>query len=335
MKGILVGVGGRGRHWIKVCRDFGGVELLAFVEPSAENRQRASSEFSIAADKFHNSLGDALKTQKADFVLDVTPPAAHEQIALAAFGAGLHVLGEKPISSSIAAAQRMIDASRKAKRRHMITQNYRFGASCRTVKRLVSSDVVGKPGQLDIVFYMPWADIPGSHYVTEPYMFLNDMCIHHFDMLRCVLGIDPVSVQCTTWNQPWGWHKGDACHLALFKFDNGLVATHQAIGCSLGKKTTWNGDWRVEGPRGSLQWQNEKIFVTHDHRTDTKRSEEIPLDTPKFTGEKAILSEFISAVKEDRDPECSGADNLKSLSMALAAVKSAQEKREVKLSEAK
>jgi predicted dehydrogenase len=243
------------------------------------------------------------------------------------------VLGEKPISDSHASAQRMVEAAFNAKCRHMITQNYRFGSVPRTTRRLVQADTVGQPGQLDVSFYMSWADAPGSHYVTQPYMFLMDMSIHHFDMMRYVLGADPVSVQCTSWNQPWGWHKGDACHIALFKFPNGLVATHRAIGCSTGKKTSWNGDWRIEGPKGSITWEKDKIFVVHDHRTDLKKNEEVPVDALKFTGEKATLNEFISAIKENRQPECSGEDNIKSLAMALGAVKSAKEGREVKLSE--
>ncbi|HYF51920.1 MAG TPA: Gfo/Idh/MocA family oxidoreductase, partial [Planctomycetota bacterium] len=187
MKAIVVGLGGRGRHWVRVCRDFGSVELVAFVEPAANIKKLAVTELGIAENAIYGSLTEAIKAHKADFVIDVTPPAVHEAVALSAFENGLHVLGEKPISSSVAAARRMIEASKRAGRRHMITQNYRFGAVPRTTRRLVKEGIVGKPGQLDVTFYMPWADLAGSHYVTEPYMFLNDMCIHHFDMMRSIL----------------------------------------------------------------------------------------------------------------------------------------------------
>ena len=333
MKAILVGLGGRGRHWVRVCRDFGTVELVAYVEPAANIRKLAITELAIAENTIHASLAEAIKAHKADFVIDVTPPAAHETVALAAFENGLHVLGEKPISSSVAVARRMIEASRRAGRRHMITQNYRFGAVPRTTRRLINDGIIGKPGQLDVTFYMPWADMAGSHYVTEPYMFLNDMCIHHFDMMRYILGADPASVHCITWNHPWGWHKGDACHVAHFGFSDGLHATHTGLGCSVGKTTSWNGNWRLEGPQGSLSWEADKIIVVQGHRTEKKVNGEQPLDQLPYVGEKAILAEFLKALKENREPECSGEDNLKSLSMALAAIKSAQEKREVRLAE--
>jgi predicted dehydrogenase len=60
--------------------------------------------------------------------MDVTPPAVHHQIAEKAFAHGLHVLGEKPLSDDYATAKRVVEAGAQAGVKHMITQNYRFGA---------------------------------------------------------------------------------------------------------------------------------------------------------------------------------------------------------------
>jgi predicted dehydrogenase len=48
---------------------------------------------------------------------------------------------------------------------------------------------------------------------------------------------------------------------------------------------------------------------------------------------QAILDEFFSAIKEDRQPECNAQDNLKSLAMVFAAIQSTKEGRKVQLSE--
>lgn len=48
---------------------------------------------------------------------------------------------------------------------------------------------------------------------------------------------------------------------------------------------------------------------------------------------KAIVVEFLAAIRENRTPECSGRDNLRSLVMVFAAIRSAQEGRWVELSE--
>ncbi len=325
LKAILCGLGGRGRHWLQACRDYGGVDLAAVVEPAPANRQRALTELAVPGDLLFEDLTSAAGAVEADFVVDVTPPAVHESIALGAFQAGLHLLGEKPLSDDFAAARRIVEAGRRAGRRHMITQNYRFNGLPRTTRRLLDEGLIGGCAQLDVSLYVNWADNPGSHYVTEPWMFLTDMGIHHFDMMRYTLGLEPLSVRAVTWNLPWGWHRGDACQLVLFRFEGGVVATHRGIGCTVGHVPAGhNGEWRYEGPAGTLTWEGSRLFRTHSHRADPAVREEVRLDPAGPEGRHPVLHEFASALKEDREPECSAADNLKSMAMVFGAVASAR-----------
>ncbi len=64
------------------------------------------------------------------------------------------------------------------------------------------------------------------------------------------------------------------------------------------------------------------------------RREEVPLKAIVPDKVKAsVLDEFISALKEEREPECSGRDNLKTMAMTFAAFESARNGRRVSLSE--
>lgn len=333
MNCILTGLGGRGLHWLSAVRAYDGVEAVAFVEPFEGSAQRAINDHGVPADRIFKTLDEAIAAAPdAEFVLDVTPPKVHREVAEKAFKAGLHVLGEKPLSESYADALAVVAAGKAANRVHMITQNYRFGSQPRTAARLVREGLIGQPGQCDIQFYMPWADMAGTHYVTEPYMLINDMMVHHFDLLRYTVGESPVSVQAMTWNQPWGWHAGDACHVILFEFASGLRATHTCVGCAVGSQTQWNGDWRIEGPNGSLNLSKDGILYSHLHRTAEKVERKIEGDEVP-AGEKAILDEFVSAIQNGGQPECNAEDNLQSLAMVFAAIKSAKEGRKVVLSE--
>ena len=234
-KGILTGLGGRGLFWHSIVRQRTDCQLVAFVEPLEANRQRAVQQ-GIPAEAIFPSLDDALAKVTAEFILDVTPPAVHHVIAQKAFDKGLHVVGEKPLSDNFAIATKMVEAGKKAGVRHMITQNYRFTPAPRATRTALAENMIGQPGQCDVQFYMSWADFPGSHYVTEPYMLINDMMVHHFDMMRYVLGADPVAVQAITWNHPWGWHKGDGAHAIVFEFPKGLWVTHVSVGCAVGER---------------------------------------------------------------------------------------------------
>ncbi len=333
MKAILTGLGGQGLSWLGDIRRRDDVEIVAFVEPFEASISRAVEKHGVPREAIFPSLDEAIKNVQADFVLDVTPPAVHHEVAFKAFDAGLHVLGEKPLSDNFQIAKDVVLAGQKAGVKHMITQNYRFGDQPRTTRKVLDEGLIGQPGQADIRFYMPWADNPGSHYVTQPFMLINDMMIHHFDLLRYVLNQDPETVQAITWNQPWGWHAGDAAHAIVFKYPSGLVATHVALACDNGHQTTYNGDWHIAGPLGSLDWQKDGTFYWHQHRTDNpvvnQRVEHLPVP-PQRT---AMVDEFFAAIRENREPECSAQDNLKSLAMVFGAIQSSKEGRVVQLSE--
>lgn len=333
MKAILTGLGGRGLYWLGNLRRRDDVEIAAFVEPFQGSIDRAVNEYGVARDTIFPSLDEAIRNAGADFVIDVTPPSVHHEVALKAFENGLHVIGEKPLSDNFSLAKQVAEAGTKAGVKHMITQNYRFGAQPRTSRKVLEDGLIGQPGQCDIRFYMPWADLPGTHYVTQPFMLINDMMVHHFDLLRYVLNDDPQSVHAITWNQPWGWHAGDACHAIVFRYASGLVATHITLGCDTGRQTTYNGDWHIAGPNGSLDWQMDATFYSHQHRAahPVVNQPIEHLQVPR--AEDAMLDEFFSAIRENREPECSANDNLKSLAMVFGAIQSSKEGRAIQLDE--
>jgi len=333
MKAILTGLGGQGLSWLGDIRKRDDVEIVAFVEPFEASISRAIEKHDVPREAIFPSLDDAIKSTQADFVLDVTPPAVHHEVALKAFAAGLHVLGEKPLSDNFETAKMVAAEGTKAGVKHMITQNYRFGDQPRTSRKVLDEGKIGKPGQADVRFYMPWADGPGSHYVTEPFMMINDMMVHHFDLMRYVLNDDPISVQAITWNQPWGWHAGDACHVVVFKYASGLITTHTALACDVGRQTSWNGDWHIAGPQGSIDWQKDGTSYSHQYRTENPVTNERIEHLQVPPARMAIVDEFFAAIKENREPECSAQDNLKSLAMVFGAIQSSIEGRVVQMSE--
>lgn len=109
-----------------------------------------------------------------------------------------------------------------------------------------------------------------------------------------------------------------------------MAATHVACGCAVGSQTGRNGNWRIEGPEGSIDWQENSLWHTYPHRTSSPVREEI-FPTPQAQAEQAILNEFLSAIGESRLPECSAEDNLMSLAMTFGAMESAKTGRRMDL----
>src|SRR5687767_9631638 len=108
-KCIVTGLGGRGSYWVKQAQAREDVEVVGYVEPAEANRQRAVRDMGVPEASIYNSLDDAIARVQADFIIDVTPPAVHHEVAEKAFAAGLHVLGEKPLSDNFENARKTVE----------------------------------------------------------------------------------------------------------------------------------------------------------------------------------------------------------------------------------
>jgi Predicted dehydrogenases and related proteins len=97
--------------------------------------------------------------------------------------------------------------------------------------------------------------------------------------------------------------------------------------------TDWQGEWRIEGEKGSLTWDGKQLLYARSFPDDQATAREIPLDALPYTDTKAVLVEFVSAVREGREPECSARDNLRTLAMVFGAIESARRQQWVELAE--
>ncbi len=331
MRCIVVGLGGRGKHWVQVCQEMDIVEIAAGVDPMPERRNEVMQKFGLSESQLFPSLEEALRGVEADFILDVTPPSQREHIAEVGLGNGLPILAEKAMGEDWAMAKRIAALAKSSGLTYMVAQNYRFGALPRTTRRLLDEGFLGVVNTVVVGFHRPWG--MGAHYVEIPYALLIEMAVHHFDTMRYVLNRDAVRVWAHTWNAPWGWHKGDVGHTAVFEFEGGIIATHHALGCSVGKADHWQGQWRIDGESGSLTWEDGKLVYGRSLPPEEAKVEELPLDKLELVDTKAVLAEFVSAVKEKREPECSASDNLKTLAMVFGAIESAKRKTWVEIAE--
>jgi predicted dehydrogenase len=142
------------------------------------------------------------------------------------------------------------------------------------------------------------------------------MAIHAFDSARFVLGAEPVSAYCETHNPPWSWYAGDAAATAVFAMDNGARYTYTGSWCSPGVPTSWNGEWRLSAEHGSARWDGEQDPVSD--------ADPGPSAGPPGTGIAGALRVFTDAVRTGAVPMGEVHENVPSLAMVEAAVRSAQ-----------
>ena len=103
-----------------------------------------------------------------------------------------------------------------------------------------------------------------------PSPLILDMSIHHFDLARYMTGLDPVSVYAHEFNPHGSWTQGDDAASCIFEMTNGVIFTYRGSWCAEGCPTSWNGDWRFVGDRGTSML-TEKCVRTAQRSAGTKQ----------------------------------------------------------------
>ena len=325
---VQVGMGNWGENWgTRVLQQSGDVELVACVDLDAGTLEQARQLLNLPAERCFLILESALASVEADAVLITASLPAHVPLALASLNAGKHVLLEKPFAPTVAEAQQVVETAAQRSRVLMISQNYRFFPAVRAVTALVREGTLGSIGTVSIDFrrYKNAAVPEGQPYYQVWQPLLVDMAIHHFDLMRIVLGQEPSQITCQVWNPPWSKYVDPAAAAATITFDSGAVVSYRGSWVSPGPKTCWSGEWDIECTRGEIVWTSRGDTASDQVtvRPLGKRTRRVKLPEIALTDRRGSLQAFVQAVRTGQEPECSGRDNLHSLALMYAAVEAA------------
>ncbi|GHF34894.1 putative dehydrogenase [Deinococcus metalli] len=334
LKVLHVGLGGWGRSWMTVTAAEERVEVVGYVDASAEALALAQAQ-GAPPERCFTSLADALQGAGAEGVLVTTNAVGHAPVALAALEAGLPVLIEKPFAISVAEARTVVDAAAAKGLAVMVSQNYRFHPAAQAAAAWVRSAPYGEVGVVEVEFRRDSARTAASAHHLLPHPLLLDMAIHHFDLMRFVLGREAVSIDCHAFNPPWSPFRDPASAVATAQFQGGVTVSYRGTWASSGVKTPWSGEWRLDARDAELWWtgRDDPPADRATVRPVGKRARALPLPPVTHLDRAGALAEFVHAVRGGREPQSSGRDNLGSLALALAAIRSAQERRTVPLAE--
>ena len=333
---LQVGLGGWGRDWAwRVIPDVTEVEVAGYVDRDSAALDQLGVELPSSKNLRFSSFKEAIAAAKPEAVLITTTLGGHVPLARTAIDAGLHVLVEKPFASGVAEAEKLVRAAATRGVTLMVSQNYRFFPATRTVARLVAEAALGSLYDVAIDFRRysaPSSNGRARHHQDEQPL-LVDMSIHHFDLLRFILRREPDRIFCEAWNPEWTAFAGPSVAAATIKIGDVFVS-YRGSWVSAGPITPWAGEWRMQFERGEIFWTSrddegalaDRVVVRP--RGGRARSLRLPdLRVDRW----ATLSEFASAIREGREPECSGHENLGTLAFMEAAVESATRHQQVEV----
>src|SRR5207237_3509434 len=277
-------------------------------------------------DRCFATLREAIAKTEAEAVLVTATLDGHAPLTRAAVDAGLHVLVEKPFAPDVMTAEELVSAAASKGVGLMVSQNYRFFPAVRTVARLIQEQALGKLAEVSIDFRRfsgVSATVRVRHHGDEQPLPV-DMSIHHFDLLRMLLNREPDRIYCESWNPAWSAFAGPAVAVATVVFGD-VVVSYRGSWVSATPITPWAGEWRMEFERGEITWTSrddngalsDKVVVRPlNARPKTQRLPEMRVDR------WGTLTEFAKAIREGREPECAGRENLGTVAFVAAAVES-------------
>ncbi len=159
LNGAVIGYGfisGKGHipaYLARAKNGHGDVAITAVADVCEARREAARKTLPAAriyAD--YISLLEA-EAQHLDFVDISTPPCDHAQVAHAAFDRGLHVLCEKPLTTTLEDARAMLDHARSVKRVLFPCHNYKHAPVVKTIREIIASGRIGTVRSLTLNTY--------------------------------------------------------------------------------------------------------------------------------------------------------------------------------------
>jgi myo-inositol 2-dehydrogenase/D-chiro-inositol 1-dehydrogenase len=333
MKKVRMAVLGMGRqgqiHSKNIAYRIPEAELVCVSDVTMDRARQVG----IDGVELYDDYTKILARDDIDAVIIATSTDTHEEVIRNTTAAGKDMFCEKPIATTLEAIDELLGIVEKAGVRFQVGFNRRFDPTFRRVREHVESGRVGKPFIVNITSRDP--EPPSLEYLKVCGGIFFDTTVHDFDMARFVTGDEIVEIYATG-NVLVDKRIGELGDLdttmVTLKFKNGAVGS-----INNSRRTGYSYDQRVEvfGSKGCAVAQNEtpnRVELTDPEGThrDVPLYFNIERYPEAFFGE---VNAFVQSIVNKKPVPVTGRDRRIAVVLSMAAKKSWQENRPVKLEE--
>src|ERR1700687_6131803 len=182
----IIGFGHWGPNYARILSGtMSGARLTACAEPSA--RRLAAFERQYPASRAYADYHRLLRDGDVDAVIVATPTSTHREVAEDCLRAGVHVLVEKPLASTVADAESMIAVAHQTHKVLMVGHAFLFNPAVRAIKGYIDE---GRLGKIRYLYFQR----TGLGPIRQDVNALWDLAPHDLSILRYWLGTDPIDL---------------------------------------------------------------------------------------------------------------------------------------------
>jgi predicted dehydrogenase len=346
-KMIQVGTGGHGRSW---CARFlppnvadGLIEVVAAVDVNPEALENARQHLGLSPAQCYTDLERAFRENPADFCTIVVPPGFHEQVVDLAVAHDMHILSEKPIADTLPASLRIAEKVKQAGVKMGVTMSHRFDQDKTTLRQTLRSGQYGPLDYLVCRFTCDMRKFGGwgaafRHQIQDPLMI--EGAVHHLDILADLAGAKCETLYAQTWNPSWGEYGGDSQGMVTMHFENGMRAFYEGAKTNAVELNGWSQEYiRAECQGGTLILDHRQLEAfPYDPGQKSRRVREgegqvLPLlQQPKWAN-AWLVEKFVRWLDGGEPMETNVEDNLQSVALIFAAIKSSRTGQPVRVQE--
>jgi D-apiose dehydrogenase len=329
LKGALIGCGFFSRNHLHAWQQLAGVQIVALCDNNEQRLAETAREFGIA--RTYRDAGELFAAERLDFVDIATTALSHRALVERAADARVPCICQKPFAPTLADAQAMVDACARAAVPLMVHENFRWQTPVQAVRRAIDDGAIGTPFWGRFSFRSAFDVYRAQPYLAEGERFIiEDLGIHILDIARFLLG-DATTVSAST-QRVNPTIVGEDVATILLRHAGGAASVVDCSYASPRAEELFPQTLiEIDGSEGSLRLDAGYRLTVHHVRDGTRSvSCEPPLHAwaqrPWFNIQDSVLNiqaHWLECLRDGREPQTSGRDNLRTLALVEAAYASA------------
>ncbi|MBP7014710.1 MAG: Gfo/Idh/MocA family oxidoreductase [Steroidobacteraceae bacterium] len=304
----VIGVGYLGRFHAQKYASLPAAELVAVVDSSAGNREQVAAETGCrAVADYRDILGEI------DAVSIATPTPLHYPIAQQCLERGVHVLVEKPITTTLEEARSLVDTAARAGRVLQVGHLERFNAAI-----LALEGTLGTPRFVESHRLAPFKERG-----TDVNVVL-DLMIHDIDLIQSLVGAPIASIDAVGASV---FSAGLDIANARIRYANGCVANTTASRVSMKmerKLRVFQDDAYI-----SIDLQQKVLTIVRKPPAgaDVPKGQVLIEERTYDQGDalKFEIEAFLRSIREGTPPMVTGEDGLRALETAMKITQMVQD----------
>ncbi|WP_274426920.1 Gfo/Idh/MocA family protein [Chelativorans sp. YIM 93263] len=268
-----------------VLGDVPAARLEILCDTPADKARQMAEQFDFA--RSTDNWREVVQDPRVEIVSITTPNHMHREIALAAIAAGKHVHCEKPMGLTLAEAEEMTAAAKRAGVKTIVGYNYIKNPAFLHARTLIREGAIGR-----IIHFRGWVD---EDYQADPDLpwswrarleeaglgALGDMGCHLVSMAYDLMGpiaslVADMQTVHETRATPDGTDRkkveNEDTASALVRFESGAHGSLSTSRTAWGRKNRL--DWEVHGTKGMLVFAQERMNELHLYQNEGDRAQQ-------------------------------------------------------------